>query len=69
MKLFLSCFALSQVLSLPSRGAWIEIGKAGKTDRPDRSLPSRGAWIEISNTGQVVSGGIGRSPHGERGLK
>ena len=35
------------VLSLPTRGAWIEIvqkvAKIGKSE----SLPTRGAWIEI----------------------
>ena len=35
-------------VSLPSRGAWIEIYKAlGVPIRPVTSLPSRGAWIEI----------------------
>ena len=34
--------------SLPSRGAWIEIGSSGGGGgRGSRSLPSRGAWIEI----------------------
>ena len=36
--------------SLPSRGAWIEIRRAGGPLRPFyMSLPSRGAWIEISS--------------------
>ena len=35
-------------MSLPARGAWIEIIKA-EIPRPsdDKSLPARGAWIEI----------------------
>ena len=35
--------------SLPSRGAWIEIGPEGRKKLLDESLPSRGAWIEILN--------------------
>ena len=33
------------------------------------SLPSRGAWIEIPQMSQRFTFRIGRSPHGERGLK
>ena len=34
-------------MSLPARGAWIEMASsAAKTQRPP-SLPARGAWIEI----------------------
>ena len=36
------------IMSLPSRGAWIEISLWPKKRRkPTASLPSRGAWIEI----------------------
>ena len=36
-------------LSLPVRGAWIEIkNRVSEMERP-RSLPVRGAWIEISS--------------------
>ena len=35
-------------MSLPSRGAWIEIfNNRNFKSIPDQSLPSRGAWIEI----------------------
>ena len=35
-------------LSLPPRGAWIEIARgAAKDDQLPGSLPPRGAWIEI----------------------
>ena len=33
--------------SLPSRGAWIEIGRPARYGQNNLSLPSRGAWIEI----------------------
>ena len=35
-------------LSLPVRGAWIEISNTGATADSVTSLPVRGAWIEIS---------------------
>ena len=62
--------ALYNAMSLPIRGAWIEICIRLMADweRPE-SLPIRGAWIEIC---YVVRGHIGiasRSPSGERGLK
>ena len=34
-------------MSLPSRGAWIEIGSPGVGPGLVGSLPSRGAWIEM----------------------
>ena len=34
-------------VSLPSRGAWIEIKRFGGPHGRGKSLPSRGAWIEI----------------------
>ena len=34
-------------MSLPSRGAWIEILAGPECALPITSLPSRGAWIEI----------------------
>ena len=33
------------------------------------SLPARGAWIEIKHMLSIPQEWIGRSPHGERGLK
>ena len=44
-------------------------------DNPDKhqykreSLPARGAWVEIGKKGAGKSCYMGRSPHGERGLK
>ena len=57
-------------VSLPSRGAWIEIPQfliAGIFAL--ESLPSRGAWIEICKFTVYVNLRWCRSPHGERGLK
>ena len=42
------------VLSLPSRGAWIEILLNAVASLTARSLPSRGAWIEISFFKQYI---------------
>ena len=36
-------------LSLPTRGAWIEIQGLPKKFARSKSLPTRGAWIEILN--------------------
>ena len=38
---------LIAILSLPVRGAWIEILLASSSATLSRSLPVRGAWIEI----------------------
>ena len=57
-------------LSLPSRGAWIEIEFAdGGLPGVGGSLPSRGAWIEIALAAGRHGWVCRRSPHGERGLK
>ena len=56
-------------MSLPSRGAWIEISPAPLCCRTGRSLPSRGAWIEIKLDEVEINLTGSRSPHGERGLK
>ena len=55
--------------SLPSRGAWIEIASFSRYTLCGRSLPSRGAWIEIPDARLQRPEYLGRSPHGERGLK
>ena len=40
-------------LSLPTRGAWIEISElTRKVVDVQRSLPTRGAWIEIIEVGE-----------------
>ena len=55
--------------SLPSRGAWIEIVPRLHILNVGRSLPSRGAWIEMCGARSAGPVAVGRSPHGERGLK
>ena len=45
-------------MSLPSRGAWIEISTPWMWSAPAASLPSRGAWIEILWTTPVSCGWI-----------
>ena len=46
------------LLSLPVRGAWIEIVvHAQKSNEIVRSLPVRGAWIEISPLGGLHDAG------------
>ena len=57
------------MMSLPTRGAWIEINPVRIWLSTTASLPTRGAWIEIVQS--EIAGGtrISRSPHGERGLK
>ena len=48
MPLMIIFYFSAHLLSLPSRGAWIEISMRSKYARLLVSLPSRGAWIEIS---------------------
>ena len=60
---------ISRHLSLPTRGAWIEIVTSPQEDAESMSLPTRGAWIEIQACPASVQLPPGRSPHGERGLK
>ena len=55
--------------SHPSRGAWIEIGNKSAWSAGARSHPSRGAWIEIGTAYGEGKNGVGRTPHGVRGLK
>ena len=57
------------VLSLPTRGAWIEISPSQKLKDFIGSLPTRGAWIEIIEGNNHCEKYKSRSPHGERGLK
>ena len=40
--------------SLPSRGAWIEIGRLHDVLNQVASLPSRGAWIEMELMASVT---------------
>ena len=57
------------VLSLPMRGAWIEITGLYWLTSVNRSLPMRGAWIEIQYAKPQHNYAQRRSPCGERGLK
>ncbi len=57
-------------LSLPVRGAWIEITRRASGLQPSRtSLPVRGAWIEMTARCGFCTRRARRSPCGERGLK
>ena len=56
-------------MSLPVRGAWIEICHKYKCSHTDASLPVRGAWIEIVRMAPNLGSHHRRSPCGERGLK
>ena len=69
MKSIAPANAMHQRMSLPVRGAWIEIPcpRTVRTARP--SLPVRGAWIEIESAAGREPCRVCRSPCGERGLK
>ena len=57
-------------MSLPMRGAWIEMwAELKRLNDGVMSLPMRGAWIEIERIDAPRGRGAGRSPCGERGLK
>ena len=56
-------------LSLPVRGAWIEMPRCAVPSVRQSSLPVRGAWIEIRYPSRERSNRWRRSPCGERGLK
>ena len=47
MKSYVTYQLVTDSLSLPPRGAWIEISDRIKKKPKARSLPPRGAWIEI----------------------
>ena len=55
--------------SLSSWRAWIEIPTTGTDRAAETSLSSWRAWIEIVKPCDLPQYRIGRSPHGERGLK
>ena len=52
---------IKKILSLPVRGAWIEICLGGRNECNNPSLPVRGAWIEISDVDRS-NGQIGVAP-------
>ena len=57
------------ILSLPVRGAWIEMLHPRGGCLGAMSLPVRGAWIEMPHPFCTAKTGSRRSPCGERGLK
>ena len=65
MKSALPPISRGKNLSLPSRGAWIEMPLHLRGDPRKLSLPSRGAWIEIA--GGPVSGRDGTGSLPSRG--
>ena len=46
MKLLKVLQCAGQIVSPPTRGAWIETKRSAKNLRPRLSPPTRGAWIE-----------------------
>ena len=57
-------------MSLPVRGAWVEIScSGGGRSAGGLSLPVRGAWVEIAHSCSMRRRSVCRSPCGERGLK
>ena len=50
MKLSPPALVFQPILSLPARGAWIEMSGVGVMAHEGTSLPARGAWIEIKRT-------------------
>ena len=57
------------LLSPSSRRAWIEIVEVYSVSPVTPSPSSRRAWIEIIVRILTVNPGLGRPPHGGRGLK
>jgi len=69
LKLTLPDNHIKSNMSLPPRGAWIEIDDRSIVSALAWSLPPRGAWIEIRYKLVQSFRRLGRSPRGERGLK
>ena len=60
----------AEAMSLPVRGAWVEIGgRLALRVVLISSLPVRGAWVEIKTARLCIKTVYSRSPCGERGLK
>ena len=57
------------LMSLPVRGAWVEIGREQVNIGARSSLPVRGAWVEMHSLRFFCALPQCRSPCGERGLK
>ena len=45
-------------MSLPARGAWIEIRKQYPNSPEIESLPARGAWIEMARNNLELAVGV-----------
>ena len=58
-----------ELMSLPTRGEWIEISPYYEPGGDAVSLPTRGEWIEINCTWATMTEQKRLSPHGESGLK
>ena len=69
LKSFTLCRQDPCFLSLPVRGAWIEMSRGRQCRAPCGSLPVRGAWIEMLTRRGQLHHSSRRSPCGERGLK
>ena len=51
MKLCIAWRATAAKVSLPVRGAWVEISSPNASLEIHLSLPVRGAWVEIATRG------------------
>ena len=49
-------------MSLPVRGAWVEISGKFGLGAEQQSLPVRGAWVEIFRGGACASPSVGSLP-------
>ena len=61
--------AIGGYMSLPARGAWIEIRPDDNTSSSPTSLPARGVWIEMLFAWSDIPRCASHSPQGECGLK
>ena len=57
------------ILSLPTRGEWVEIGVPSRVRWTMLSLPTRGEWVEMYVIHAFCRDIRRLSPHGESGLK
>jgi len=55
--------ANDKIMSLPTRGAWIETGLSPTITLTCQSLPTRGAWIETNLTLSLRGIRAGVAPH------
>ena len=69
MKWYVCVSERKRKMSLPVRGAWVEMLRQRDGNGSDLSLPVRGAWVEIAAGTGKGNTKLSRSPCGERGLK